>query len=407
MKNNKNQSATYISDYGVRIYSPRNGKKYWRISYSDKDGKLRDTTAKSEKLALDKSAEIEVLLRNNVGNLPHNSIGEMLVAYVAEKTQVHSGGRAEWGRKHENSQLSIQKNHIIPAIGKIQCLRLTNADLRKIIESCETVDLRDHVSASISAIVRWGCSKGWIVQNSELLLSDLNKVAKRKPKVAGETTQHVDSTEIPSHDMVKKVAKSAKDVSGIWWYELMFNLAAYSGLRFGEICDLDIDSIDLKTRTISVDFQCLSVAGKKSRELPKWDTQRKTIFPEITPSGYKLKENLERRIKELKKLKESPVLQDGSRRKLLFSNKDGGWLCPSVFGSRVRRPAQEKAGWHKDADGKFTWNFHSLRHVFCTYYFFDLKKDIRDVSIAAGHASYLTTLEMYVGNVEGALERLR
>ena len=81
-------------------------------------------------------------------------------------------------------------------------------------------------------------------------------------------------------------------------------------------------------------------------------------------------------------------------------------MCPSDFGKRVRRPAQTLAGWPKGEDGKFQWNFHSLRHVFCTYYLFDLEKNIRDISIAAGHASYLTTLEMYVGNVEGVIERL-
>jgi integrase len=401
------KSAVYVTDFGVRVYSPKSNKKYWRISYTDQDGKLRDTTAKSEKMALDKSAEIEILLRNNVGNLPHNTVAMLIAEYIAEKTKVHASNRAEWGKKHTKSQESIFKNHVLPNVGTIQCLRLRNADLSKIIETCETVDLSDHVASAISAFVRWGCAKGWLLQNSEMLLSDLNKIAKRKVKQAGESTKYVDGTEIPTHKMVARVAGSAKDITGIWWYELMFNLAAYSGLRFGEICDLDVSSVDLKSRTIIVDFQCLSVAGNKSRELPKWDTQRKTIFPEVTPEGYKLLENLQKRIKELQRMKEVPMLQDGSHRRLLFSNQEGGWLCPSAFGTRIRRPAQEKAGWPKSSSGKFLWNFHSLRHVFCTYYFFDLKKDIRDISMAAGHASYLTTLEMYVGNVEGALERLR
>ena len=405
--NKQKNSAIYVTDFGVKIYAPKSDKKYWRISYTDQEGKLRDTTAKSEKIALDKSAEIEILLRNNVGNLPHNTVEMMISEYVSEKTKVHAGNRAEWGKKHTKSQESIFKNHLLPSIGSKQCLRLKNSDLIKIIESCGTVDLSDHVASAMSALVRWGCAKGWLLQNSEMLLSDLNKIAKRKVKQAGEGTKFVDGGEIPTHKMVKKVASCAKEVSGIWWYELMFNLAAYSGLRFGEICDLDITDIDLKNRTITVDYQCLSVAGNKTRELPKWDTQRKTVFPEITPEGYKLQENLKKRISELQKMKEVPKLQDGSHRRLLFSNQEGGWLCPSAFGTRIRRPAQEKAGWPKDASGKFVWNFHSLRHVFCTYYFFDLKKDIRDISIAAGHASYLTTLEMYVGNVDGALERLR
>jgi integrase len=398
--------AKYTTDFGVRIYAPKPGKQYWRISYTDKEGRLRDTTATSEKTALDKSSEIEIMLRNNFGNLPHRLVSEMVSEFVREKTKIHSGNRAEWGKKHKRSQESIFRNHVINSIGNKQCMRLTNSDLISIIESCTTVDLREHVASAISALIRWGCAKGWLLQNSEMLLSDLNKIAKRKAKIAGETNQHVDAREIPTHQMVHEVAKASKELTSIWWYELMFNLAAYSGLRFGEIADLDISNVDVKKRTINVNYQCLSDGGNLSRELPKWDTQRKTVFPEVTPSGYKLKENLQKRIKELEKLNESPQLQDGSLRKLLFPNRDGGWLCSSDFGKRVRRPAQELAGWPKKSDGKFQWNFHSLRHVFCTYYLFDLEKNIRDISIAAGHASYLTTLEMYVGNVEGVIDRL-
>lgn len=406
MNSPKKNRAKYTTDFGIKIYAPKLNKSYWRISYVDQSGKLRDTTATSEKMALDKSSEIEVLLRNNVGNLPHNSVSEMISAYVEEKTKIHSGARAEWGAKHKRSQESIFNNHLIKPVGHKQCMRLTNSDLIGIIEACATIDLREHVASAISALIRWGCAKGWLLQNSEMLLSDLNKIARRKTKIAGETSQHVDAREIPTHQMVDAVAKASSSITGIWWYELMFNLAAYSGLRFGEICDLDLTDIDLKKRVINVDYQCLSDGGHKSRQLPKWDTQRKTVFPEVTPSGYKLKENLKKRIKELEALEVCPELQDGSKRKLLFPNRDGGWLCPSAFGKRVRRPSQELAGWQKDTDGNFIWNFHSLRHVYCTYYLFDLGKNIRDISVTAGHASYLTTLEMYVGNVEGVLDRL-
>jgi len=37
----------------------------------------------------------------------------------------------------------------------------------------------------------------------------------------------------------------------------------------------------------------------------------------------------------------------------------------------------------------------------------DLRRDPADVSIAAGHGSISTTLEMYVGRADGALERLK
>lgn len=406
MNTNKKTKASYITDFGIRIYAPKVNKNYWRISYIDHEGKLRDTTATSERLAMDRASEIEKLLMNNVGNLPHNTVAEMIDEFIKEKTKIHSGGRAEWGAKHKRSQLSIFRNHVLSAVGGKKCIRLDNNDLIKIIDACGTVDVRDHVATAISTLIRWGCAKGWLLQNSDMLLRDLNKIANRKVKIAGESKHHVDKREIPTHAKVAAVAKAASEVTDVWWYELMFNLAAYSGLRFGEICDLDSTDIDLNQRQIIVDFQCLSDGGNKSRQLPKWDKQRTTVFPEVTPSGYKLKANLKKRISELNKMNVTPVLQDGTSRKLLFPNKDGGWLCPSSFGNRVRRPAQEIAGWPKDSDGKFAWNFHSLRHVFCTYYFVDLKKKIGDVAFTAGHASPVTTLEMYVGITGGVLERM-
>lgn len=406
MNTNKKTKASYITDFGIRIYAPKVNKNYWRISYVDQEGKLRDTTATSERLAMDRASEIEKLLMNNVGNLPHNTVAEMINEFIKEKTKIHSGGRAEWGAKHKRSQLSIFRNHVLSAVGDKKCIRLDNSDLIKIIDTCGTVDVRDHVATAISTLIRWGCAKGWLLQNSNMLLRDLNKIANRKVKIAGESKHHVDKREIPTHAKVAAVAKAASEVTDVWWYELMFNLAAYSGLRFGEICDLDLTDIDLNQRQIIVDFQCLSDGGTKSRQLPKWDKQRTTVFPEVTPSGYKLKANLKKRISELNKMNVTPVLQDGTSRKLLFPNKDGGWLCPSSFGNRVRRPAQEIAGWPKDSDGKFVWNFHSLRHVFCTYYFVDLKKKIGDVAFTAGHASPVTTLEMYVGITGGVLERM-
>jgi hypothetical protein len=36
----------------------------------------------------------------------------------------------------------------------------------------------------------------------------------------------------------------------------------------------------------------------------------------------------------------------------------------------------------------------------------DLRRDPADVSIAAGHGSVTTTIQMYVGRVRGALDRL-
>jgi integrase len=50
---------------------------------------------------------------------------------------------------------------------------------------------------------------------------------------------------------------------------------------------------------------------------------------------------------------------------------------------------------------------HSLRHVFCVTTLFAWKLDAADVSQLAGHANVRTTLDMYVGNTAGTLDRAR
>jgi hypothetical protein len=45
--------------------------------------------------------------------------------------------------------------------------------------------------------------------------------------------------------------------------------------------------------------------------------------------------------------------------------------------------------------------------VFCTTALFTWKLDPTDVSRMAGHASYRTTLDMYVGATAGVLDRAR
>lgn len=96
----KKITAKYITDFGIRIYAPKADKSYWRISYTDHDGKLSDTTATSESMAMDKASDVEKPLINNVGNLPHNSVSEMVNEYVKEKTKIRSGSRPEWDTKH-------------------------------------------------------------------------------------------------------------------------------------------------------------------------------------------------------------------------------------------------------------------------------------------------------------------
>lgn len=401
----------FRTDAGVKIYGPttETGKgKYYRIVYAI-NGAQRERSATT----LDKARQRAVLASKEIlrggDRRAELNISEFIDAYLDPEKRERVGRK--WGKSHTDNQTSLLNLYVRKAFGTSKCSGIDNDFLRAIIKQAKTESIGDHLSTGLSAWVSWGIQEGWILKPREVLLAGLsNEVRKLKGATkaveSGENDLYIDEDDIPTHGDVAAVAAAAAKVSGIWWYELMFNLAAYSGLRIGEIIDLDVTSINIVAKTIRVTRQCLEVRGKKERSLPKFSKQRTTIFPRVTPSGYKLQEELRRRIKEVNAIENPALLQDGSNRRLLFTNTKGTWICRSTFAKSVRRPAQEIAGWNRKADGKFRWTFHSLRHVFCTYYLSDLKQSASDVAIAAGHSDAYTTISMYVGASREAIAKL-
>ena len=410
----RNSPATTTTSGRVKIYSPT-GKKQYRLTWYE-DGKQNGTTAKSFTHAVEKASVIEKRLLAKHGDRSLLSVKEMIEAYLNPDEDDLS--RGEWGDNHRVNVENSFAKWVLPALGTMTCADLTSADFSDLVGKQTTTSNADHLASYLSKFINWAYAEEWILVEPESmskgLRAQVKKVTKRvgdsKPTVAGENALKVDKSEIPDEAAVFALGQAAKNISGDWWQELLVNLAAYSGLRIGESFDLDIDSINLARREITISTQKIEVRGEKKRTLPKWDTIRTTTYPLVTPGGYALHKNLTKRVRELKKLqasKQIPSLQDGSKRLLLFPNKSGGWQSASYFGKSVRRPAQEVAGWPKDENGKFLWTHHSLRHVFCSYYIFDRKGDVRDVSIAAGHKSYTTTMDMYRGQSQGALDRLK
>jgi integrase len=368
----KRNTPLYVVDGTVKIYAPTSleGKsKYFRVVYLC-DGMQKDTTAKTEALAKSIAGKIARGLKHGGAFKFQLSGSELINAYLDPAVREVSG-RA-WGPKHSLAQRSLLNMYVRPVIGNLACSEITNDLIKKIVKDARTVSIGQHLSSSLHGLINWGHQENWTTERPEELLKGLtntvNKIKGLKKAVeSGENFLFIHTNEIPSHADVDAVAKAAASISGIWWYELLFNLAAYSGMRIGAIFDLDLSQIDLKTKTIRIGNQCLEAGGKKARTLPKYGKRRTTIYPTTTPSGYPLAKELKRRIKELELL-EAPKLLDGTYRHLLFHNKRGSWISQSWFATKIRRPAQHAAGWLTDEEGQYIWTFHSLRHVFCSYY---------------------------------------
>jgi integrase len=224
------------------------------------------------------------------------------------------------------------------------------------------------------------------------------------PKVitAGESTLWVDPAEIPAAGDVEQLGKA---LAAGWHGErdnLMAYVAAYSGLRWGEIAALTIDQVDTAARVISVDRKVAEVAGYLHIEAPKNRKRRQTIYPCLAPSGYLLAERLASRIEQARTEQHSGSNPLG----LLFPSPHGKLWRSSNFNRNVLKRAYATAGW-RDKTGCGDWTWHSLRHVFCTTALFTWGLDAADVSRMAGHANVRITLDMYVGTVAGVLDRAR
>ena len=182
----------------------------------------------------------------------------------------------------------------------------------------------------------------------------------------------------------------------------MANVAAYAGLRQGELFALTASQIATDARVITVDRKLIEVAGHLYVEAPKCRKFRSTIYPVRTPDGYPLAGKLAARIEAARAEQQAGTSPLG----LIFPSPRFRHWRSSNFDRRVLAPAYRAAGW-RDEHGDGAWTWHSLRHVFCTTALFTWKLDATDVSRMAGHANYRITLDMYVGTTKGVLDRAR
>jgi integrase len=181
----------------------------------------------------------------------------------------------------------------------------------------------------------------------------------------------------------------------------MANLAAYSGLRWGEIAALTAAQADPDARVITVDRKVVEIAGHLYLETPKNRKQRRTVYPRATPQGYLLASHVAARAAQVR----AEQRQGTNPLGLMFPSPKGCHWRASNFSRRVLDGAYHAAGWRPAPIGSPAWTWHSLRHVFCSTALFTWNIDATDVSRLAGHANYRITLDLYVGATAGTLAR--
>jgi integrase len=195
----------------------------------------------------------------------------------------------------------------------------------------------------------------------------------------------ITDAEIPTAAMVHALAAAAAHRRRpVWWRELEILLVAYSGLRWGEHVALTADRIDPNRRRITVDHQIIETRSALKLALPKGRRRRVTMYPTITAGGIDLAALVEKRLNEI------------GPDDLLFPAPQGAWARRSNYSRNLWDPSATSVEWPRAQNGKWTWTFHSLRHVFATWALNQPGLRLEDVSRLLGHSSTRVTQDIYI-----------
>ena len=254
-----------------------------------------------------------------------------------------------WSRKHADTQRRLCERFAAPVIAAVTCQDIKTEHTQKIVNAAPTAGEGDRVHRMLSALVSAGIDAGYLTSPR---LARVHWQAGDRPlpapavSVAGESSLWVDPAEIPSDDDIARLGRAL--AGGVLGErdELMANVAAYSGLRWGELAALTIAQVGQAARVITVDRKVVEVGGRLYVEAPKNRKYRRTIYPRRTPGGYPLAERLAARIEEARAEQEAGSNPLG----LVFPSRRGGYWRSSNYNRSVLEPAYLKAGW-RDADG--------------------------------------------------------
>jgi integrase len=385
-------------DGGITVYPARFEGDRWRAVWYE-DGERQQCESVHEAKLASRLEKVTERLRADAPNMTHP--GADLIGHCLDPDRLPVD--EQWSRKHAHTQRRLCERFVASVIGAVICQDIKTSHIQRIVNAAPTAGEGKRVQRMISALVSAGIEGGYL---DSPRLAYVHWQAGSRPlppprvTVAGESALWVTCAEIPSDDDVARLGHAL--ASGRYGErdELIANVAAYSGLRWGELIALTVPQVDQDVRIIGVDRQVVEIAGHLFVEAPKNRKHRQTIFPRCTPAGYPLSDRLADRIEQVQGELEAGTNPLG----LIFPSPNGKHLRSSNFHRRVLARAYLAAGW-RGAGGEGAWTWHSLRHAFCTTALFTWKLDASDVATMAGHANVRTTLLKYVGTTAGVLAR--
>ncbi len=269
--------------------------------------------------------------------------------------------------------------HILPVLGHHELSKLTPSMLRAWLS-----DLNGKNGRGGKPLAPGTVAQAYRALNRVLSAAVADDVIGRNP-LRGVKPPRVESEPMRflTHE---EVAFLADVIDGR--YRSLVYMAAYTGLRAGELIGLRRANVDLLRRTITVIEQVQYIDGQYLVSTPKSAAGRRSVsMPKLVAD--ELDEHLR-------------VNADLSGAGLVFTAPAGGYVHINNFRKRVWLPAVHRAGLEP-------LRFHDLRHT-CASLAIAAGADIKVLQRMMGHASAALTLDRYghlmPGQAESVADRL-
>lgn len=293
---------------------------------------------------------------------------------------------AEWQRTVVHLRPSTRRiydvnlrHHILPTLGDVEIGKLTPSMLRAWLSSLTT-----KVGGKGKPLAPASVSQAYRTLNRVLAAAVDNELLGRNP-LRGVKAPRLEPEPMRflSHEEVATLA-AAIDPR----YRALVLVAAYSGLRAGELGALRRKRVDLLHRTITVVEQVQWIDGRHLVSAPKSAAGRRSVaLPGVVTTA--LQEHL------------AAYAEPGSEG-LVFPSPEGGFIRLENFRRRVWTPATLAAG-------VAPLRLHDLRHT-CASLAIAAGADVKVLQRMLGHASAALTLDRYghlmPGQAQSVADRL-
>lgn len=409
----------------VRLTEPSgtDGDVYWRVEWYDEDGARHQTTGgRTVKSAQAKAAKVLQRLDDAVKAEGRERLGTAVDAYVAFCEQEHSSNHAY------RVDLDLKRKALEPLRGT-RCESFTKRHAQAVLDACSTKTVAKNLRGMLGAFLAWGHERGYFSAGQVQMLANYRYAPSTRPvakparrpaaRVQGETERYVTDDEVPLHAAVAALGDALQE--WLRYGKLQVELIAASGTRCGEHLALTDGVVRLAQRELGIDWQVLPRKDGRTGERlarPKGGKTRTTVFAEVTPTGFPLAEELERRVWEV----EEEHAAGANPHRLLFPAPQGGHHWPGNYTNDYFTPAALAAGWEqltwterKSEAGRLVvverhqlrHTQHSLRHRFAKDHIDLYGLNPAELMYIGGWESMQVVYERYYGLSRGILDAVR